>query len=102
LVLGRQRQGVSEFKACLVYRMSSGIAKTRQKNTVSKVQKENKNKGNALFKSEKTKRKLFPRHCSNHFSVSFLLLLDIFFIYISNVIPFPGFPSENPLSPPPP
>jgi hypothetical protein len=25
-------------------------------------------------------------------------LLDIFFIYISNVIPFPGFPSENPLS----
>jgi hypothetical protein len=27
-------------------------------------------------------------------------LLDIFFIYISNVIPFPGFPSKNPLSPP--
>jgi hypothetical protein len=27
--------------------------------------------------------------------------LDIFFIYISNVIPFPSFPSENPLSPPP-
>jgi hypothetical protein len=26
-------------------------------------------------------------------------LLDIFFIYISNVIPFPGFPSENPLHP---
>ena len=25
-------------------------------------------------------------------------LLDIFFIYISNLIPFPGFPSENPLS----
>jgi hypothetical protein len=25
-------------------------------------------------------------------------LLDIFFIYISNIIPFPGFPSENPLS----
>ncbi len=34
----------------------------------------------------------------------FLFLLDIFFIYISNVIPFPGFPSENPLllDPPPP
>ena len=31
----------------------------------------------------------------------FLFLLDIFFIYISNVIPFPSFPSENPLSPPP-
>jgi hypothetical protein len=28
------------------------------------------------------------------------LLLDIFFIYISNVIPFLGFPSENLLSPP--
>jgi hypothetical protein len=25
-----------------------------------------------------------------------LFLVDIFFIYISNVIPFPGFPSENP------
>ena len=25
----------------------------------------------------------------------------IFFIYISNVIPFPSFPSENPLSSPP-
>ena len=32
------------------------------------------------------------------FYLSFLL--DIFFIYISNVIPFPCFPSENPLSPP--
>jgi hypothetical protein len=28
----------------------------------------------------------------------FLFLLDIFFIYISNFIPFPHFPSENPLS----
>jgi hypothetical protein len=27
--------------------------------------------------------------------VLFLLLLDIFFIYISNVISFPGFPSEK-------
>jgi hypothetical protein len=34
---------------------------------------------------------------------SFLLLLDIFYIYISNVIIFPGFPSKNTLpSPPPP
>jgi hypothetical protein len=32
----------------------------------------------------------FPEH-------SFSFLLDIFFIYISNVIPFPGLPSENPL-----
>jgi hypothetical protein len=30
----------------------------------------------------------------------FLFLLDVFFIYISNVIPFPGFPSENTISPP--
>jgi hypothetical protein len=29
-------------------------------------------------------------------------LLDIFFYYISNVIPFPSFPSENSLSPCPP
>jgi hypothetical protein len=28
-------------------------------------------------------------------------VLDIFFIYISNGIPFPTFTSENPLSPPP-
>jgi hypothetical protein len=26
--------------------------------------------------------------------------LDIFFIYISNAVPFPSFPSENPLSSP--
>jgi hypothetical protein len=31
-----------------------------------------------------------------------MFLLDIFFIYISNIIPFPGFPSENPLTLPPP
>jgi hypothetical protein len=30
----------------------------------------------------------------------FLFLLDIFFTYISNVIPFPSFPSEKPLCPP--
>jgi hypothetical protein len=30
----------------------------------------------------------------------FFLLLDIFFIYISNDIPFPSFLSENPLPPP--
>jgi hypothetical protein len=28
------------------------------------------------------------------------IFLDIFFIYTSNIIPFPSFPSENPLSPP--
>ena len=30
-------------------------------------------------------------------SFLFVILLAIFFIYISNVIPFPGFPSENSL-----
>jgi hypothetical protein len=35
-------------------------------------------------------------------SFMFLFLLDIFFIYISNVIPFPGFPSKVPLSHHPP
>jgi hypothetical protein len=30
-----------------------------------------------------------------------ILFLDIFFIYISNVVPFPSFPSRNPLFHPP-
>jgi hypothetical protein len=33
-------------------------------------------------------------------SLKLSFLLDIFFIYISNGIPFLNFPSENPLSPP--
>jgi hypothetical protein len=45
----------------------------------------------------------YPKQTSLSFNaLSFFLnyfLLDIFFIYIINVIPFPGFPSENPLSP---
>jgi hypothetical protein len=32
--------------------------------------------------------------------VKYSFLLDIFFIYILNVIPFLSFPSKNPLSPP--
>jgi hypothetical protein len=36
------------------------------------------------------------------FDFSFIILLDIFFIYTSNVIPFSGFPSENPHPLPPP
>jgi hypothetical protein len=39
-------------------------------------------------------------YTSSNFLQSFFFK-DIFFIYISNVIPFPSFPSENPLSPPP-
>ena len=38
--------------------------------------------------------------CRECRTLEFFFLLDIFFIYISNVIPFPGFPSENALSPP--
>jgi hypothetical protein len=34
------------------------------------------------------------------FSFNSIFLLDIFFIYILNVIPFPSFPSKNPLFPP--
>jgi hypothetical protein len=30
-----------------------------------------------------------------------IFLLNIFFVYISNIIPFPGFPLENPIFPPP-
>jgi hypothetical protein len=37
----------------------------------------------------------------NNYFGTFDFLLDIFFIYISNVIPFLHFPSENPLSHPP-
>jgi hypothetical protein len=32
-----------------------------------------------------------------YFNKYFFFKLDIIFIYISNIIPFPGFPSENPL-----
>jgi hypothetical protein len=35
--------------------------------------------------------------CKDVLEKKLFLLLDIFFIYISNVIPFPGFPSEKPL-----
>ena len=40
----------------------------------------------------------FPH--DNPFFFFLFFLLDIFFIYIFNVIPFPSFLSENPLSPP--
>ena len=38
---------------------------------------------------------------TEHFFFFFFSLLDIFFIYISNVFPFPGVPFRNPLSDPP-
>jgi hypothetical protein len=41
--LGRQRQGISEFEASLVYKVSSRTARATQRNPVSK-NKNNKNK----------------------------------------------------------
>jgi hypothetical protein len=46
-------------------------------------------KAENYFRDIKSKEKYF---------LVFLFLLDIFFIYISNLIPFPGFPSKIPLS----
>jgi hypothetical protein len=37
--LGRQRQWISEFKASLVYKVSSRIARAIQRNTVSEKKK---------------------------------------------------------------
>jgi hypothetical protein len=37
---------------------------------------------------------------NTHLFLAFVFI-RYFFIYISNVVPFPSFPSENPLSPPP-
>ena len=37
----------------------------------------------------------------NNIFKNFIYLFDIFFIYISHIIPFPGSPSENSLSYPP-
>jgi hypothetical protein len=38
--LGRQRQGISEFQASLVYRVNSGTARATQRNAVWKKQKQ--------------------------------------------------------------
>jgi hypothetical protein len=51
--------------------------------------------------SSRFEKQLFFPRVDREFSFSFFFLLNIFFIYISNVIPFPSFPSENPLSPSP-
>jgi hypothetical protein len=39
--LGRQRQGISEFKASLVYKVSSRMARPTQRNPVSKKKEKN-------------------------------------------------------------
>jgi hypothetical protein len=41
-------------------------------------------------------------NCLFSFLFFSFFLLDIYFTYISNVVPFPGFPSENTLFPPSP
>jgi hypothetical protein len=41
-----------------------------------------------------------PIHKETNLELVFSFLLDIFFIYISNIIPFPSFPYVNPLFPP--
>jgi hypothetical protein len=55
-----------------------------------------------LFKLLTSIKIYIPRQRVVSFSFFLLniFLLDIFFIYISNIILFPSFPSENPLSPP--
>jgi hypothetical protein len=63
LVLGRQRQeDLCEFKASMVYRVSSRTARATQKNPVSKKQKQkNKNKKNQTNKN-KNKNKTSKRN----------------------------------------
>jgi hypothetical protein len=53
--LGRQRQRISEFKASLVYKVSSRTARATQKNPVSKKTKK---------KKEKRKKKKEKKNCS--------------------------------------
>ena len=55
--LGRQRQAISEFKASLIYRVSSGTARATQRNPVSKKQKPKKPKKTKKKKKKKEKRK---------------------------------------------
>jgi hypothetical protein len=45
--LGRQRQAISEFKASLVYRVSSKTARDIQRNPVSKNENKTKQNKNA-------------------------------------------------------
>jgi hypothetical protein len=54
--LRRQRQAISEFKASLVYRMSSRTARAIQRNPVSKNQKKKKRKKKKQNKTKQKKR----------------------------------------------
>ena len=55
-----------------------------------------------MFISEDKQRQIFIAVVSLGLTIFFFFKLDIFFIYISNDIPFPSFLSENPLYTPPP
>jgi hypothetical protein len=56
LALGRQRQRISEFKASLVYKVSSRTAKATQRNPVSKNQKTKKQNKQTNKQKKKTKK----------------------------------------------
>jgi hypothetical protein len=87
--LGGRGRRISEFKTSLVYRESSRTARTTQRNPVSKKQNKTKQKLKKI-KGSKCQSMIFRRKAVVHFLSCFVL--DIFFIYISSVIPFPGFP----------
>jgi hypothetical protein len=53
--------------------------------------------GSGVFREEDTLM-IYPIEGVGQKATYSFFLLDIFFIYISNVIPFPSFLSENPLS----
>jgi hypothetical protein len=53
-VLGRQRQGISEFKVSLVYRVSFRTARATQRNPVSKKQKQTNKKSHVTGQKSRT------------------------------------------------
>jgi hypothetical protein len=81
---------------------------------IGRLNREEKGKGvsKELAHREKAKTEGHPKgHMKAYYSRSFFFLLDIFFIYISDVSPFPSFPFRRspilspsllPLSPPAP
>jgi hypothetical protein len=54
--LERQRQGISEFEASLVYRVSSRTARTTQRNPVSEKKKKKKKERKKRKKERKKER----------------------------------------------
>jgi hypothetical protein len=56
--LGGRGRRISEFKASLVYRMSSRTARATQRNPVSKKQKQKQKQNKRKTKNKLTKKKL--------------------------------------------